>query len=113
MKYPVPIRSHDGKVIGQVRADGTFYKRVLGSKHMLHTPPAWAVDLSSIRYAQTVGAKRVVIYDRETKITYEATLLHFHKHHFRLDRDFGAQVALPLEFWTVHSANPPIQTTLF
>jgi len=109
---PIPIRSEKGAVIGRV-ADGVFSKSVDGSIHMLHSPPAWAVDLVSIKAAVRAGAKEISIYDRETGVRYTSSIDNFREHHFVLNRGHSNQVALPLERWSVIDPRKPLQERLF
>ena len=55
------VRSQDGKIIGQVE-DGVFLKRVKKSIHLLHKPPAWAIDCKAfwdhIRFKCHLNSRR-------------------------------------------------------
>lgn len=97
-----PIRSADGRVIGNIIGD-TLVKRVYGSKHMLRTPKGWAVDKTSVFEAKQAGAKKIEIRDRETGIIYRSSLDSFLSYGINFDRGFGPQIALPLDRWTVIS----------
>lgn len=89
-----------GKVVGHVNGD-TFYKSVSSSRHQLRQPPAWALDLSSLRQAERAGAMRVELRDRDTGWTWRATVANIRKLGQPLNRGFGEQLALALPFWTV------------
>lgn len=85
-------------VVGAV-ADGVFRKTVRGSRHMLRSPRAWALDLESLRDAEGAGAVTVRIDDTESGISYSAPCSRIHLLGFRLNRGHGQQVALLLRYW--------------
>lgn len=86
------------RVVGEVRGD-VFHKSIFGSKHMLRTPRAIALDTGSLDDAEKAGARWVHIYDRETGTTYKATVEHIRRKGFELNRRYGDQLALPLKGW--------------
>ena len=93
------VRLSNGKVAGRVE-NGVFVKPVRGSRHMLRTPRAWAVDAEaydSIR--QHIDL--IVVEDQETGINYRATPEIFDAFKGSLDRGFGNQYFLPLARWQV------------
>ncbi|NLG97114.1 MAG: hypothetical protein GX491_07115 [Chloroflexi bacterium] len=95
-----PVYRSDGRIIGQLQGD-TLVKKVTGSRHMLRTPKAWTVDVVAAEQAKRAGARYIEIRDRESGITYRVSLDRFIRYGIRLDRGYGAQIALPLEKWTV------------
>ena len=105
-KEKKPVYRSDGRVIGNLQGD-TLVKRVIGSKHMLRTPKAWAVDVVAYEQAKRAGARYIEIRDRESGITYRVSLDGFLRFGIRLDRGYGAQIALPLEKWTVMNPSDP------
>jgi len=95
-----PVRRSDGRVVGSIEGD-TLRKRVYGSRHMLRTPRAWAVDADILTNAQKAGVRFVEVVDKESGTTYRTSLDRFFHFGFQLNRGFGLQVALPLEKWVI------------
>jgi hypothetical protein len=94
----VKVRLTDGRVVGEVRGD-VLVKRVQGSKHMLRTPRAWAVDVAVLRQAEALGARAVEVHDLEDGTVYRAPLERFWQRGIRVNRGCGEQVALLLSDW--------------
>ena len=91
------------KIVGEVRGN-KFVKRVKGSRHQLHSPRAWAVDVHSLGDAERLGAREVEIEDTETGAIYIASIERIRSKGFRFDRGHGQQICLPLQFWSVRRA---------
>jgi hypothetical protein len=89
-----------GRVVGEVTS-AVFCKSIQGSKHILRTPPAIALDVDSIRQAVRAGAKTIRITDRENGKVYACDVAHFDLYSFELNRGYGVQRALPIDHWTV------------
>jgi hypothetical protein len=89
-----------GRVVGEV-VERKFVKKAKGSRHMLREPKGWAVDVRSLDDARDLGAETVEIHDTETGIIYSAPIAQIMVKGFRFDRGFGAQICLPLQFWSV------------
>jgi len=94
----VKVRRGDGRVVAEVRGD-VLVKRVWGSKHMLRTPRAWAVDVAVLREAEALGARAVEVHDLEDGTVYRAPLERFWQRGIRVNRGYGEQVALLLSDW--------------
>lgn len=94
----VVVKNRDGRVIGEVLGD-VLTKRVRGSVHMLRSPRAWAVDVEALRQAERLGARWVVVLDTETGERYRASVAVFWEHGVNVERGFGLQVALPMDYW--------------
>lgn len=92
-------------VVGQVQGN-TFYKTITGSKHMLHKPPALCFDCSTLTDAVNAGADRVQVTDRETGRTYAAKIATIQENGFAVNRGYGAQIALPLTWFSVDGKPP-------
>ena len=108
-----PLFLADGRVAGHLtlwRGRVALVKQVVGSRHMLRRPPAWAVDEGVLQEAQAAGAELVVVRDSESGAVYHAPLARFIAEAFLLDRGCGRQFALPLARWV---ARRPGQTSLF
>jgi hypothetical protein len=101
-----------GKIVGYV-ANDTFYKRFAGSKHMLRKPPAIAFDVSSLEQAKAAGAEVVKVTDKETGITYTATILHIFAKGKKFNRGYGEQIYLAMNGWTRRGKGIATQRTLF
>lgn len=69
-----PIFTDGGKFAGIVFPDGCFFKTIVGSRHLLRTPPAIAYYVSVLRRAKSLGATRLVVMDRETGTRCEAPM---------------------------------------
>jgi hypothetical protein len=89
------------KVAGHV-VGGTLKKTIDGSKHMIKKPPAIAFDRAVINRAQTLGATHVEVYDFESRTTYYAEMSTLKGHGIDIDRGYGKQIALTLDYWGVN-----------
>jgi hypothetical protein len=90
------------KTVGEVVGD-TFYKKILGSKHLLRKPPAIAFDTTSLIQAQRYGATMIRVLDKESNIVYESTFEYLKEQGFDINRKYGKQRALMLGDWTIDS----------
>jgi hypothetical protein len=90
----------DGKVIGTLE-NGRFIKHVVGSRHMLRKPPAWAIDATAFDDEILPYASEVVIVDRETGTTYRLATETFAQHKFKFNRGYGNQYACLLKHFEV------------
>lgn len=111
-KYPHTPKTaiyvnHRGKQIcvGQVNGH-TFTKHIQGSKHMLRTPRAIALDAQNIVDAERAGATDVRIIDSETNRIYTATFATFKAKCFRVARGDGHQLGLTLDQWSINGQQP-------
>jgi len=91
-----------GKVIGWIEED-VFTKHVIGSKHKLLKPPAWAIDAEAFDREVKPNATEIVIVDKEADIEYHASAETFARHSFRFNRGFFDQYALPVRYWQPNS----------
>lgn len=96
------VMSYDGRIIGYLEGD-TFVKPVIGSKHRLLKPPAWAVDSMAFDQQIKTAATMFRVEDKETDTVYEVPVVYFDQHKGVLDRGFGRQYFLPLSRWKVDS----------
>ena len=89
------------RYVGEVRG-GMFKKRIQFSKHSLHTPPALALSVESLRVSEEFGAREIEITDIESGRIYHCTFEHFKRYSWELQRGgFERQLALALERWSV------------
>ena len=98
------------KVVGQVCTE-IFYKSIIGSKHLLRKPPAIAFDISSLNDSERAGAMWIEVKDNESGNIFKATIQQVREQGFKLNRGFGDQIALPLEYWQRN--NNPKQLSMF
>lgn len=98
-----PVKAQ-GKIIGYLK-DHTFIKHVVGSKHMLRRPPAWAIDAEAFDREIKPNATEIVVIDKETGIEYGCPVEIFDRLKGELDRGFGRQYFLTLmtNHWRVKS----------
>lgn len=106
--YRIPIRVNE-RVVGEVRGE-TFYKNLVASKHFLRVPCAVAFDVSTLDDAERAGAQFVEIRDVETARVYRQSIAAIRAKGFRVNRNFGEQIALAMEFWTRDTE--PLKTQL-
>jgi len=90
----------EGRVIGYLE-DHTFIKPVLGSKHRLRRPLAWAIDAEAFDREVKPNATKIVVRDRETGLEYHCLVEVFDRLKAELDRGFGRQYFLTLNHWEV------------
>jgi len=80
--------------------DRYLFKKVQKSKHFLESPEAIAIDKDifkkAVKMDHIIGVK---VYEIEHGITYTASLENFITNSILIDRGFGEQYALPLEYW--------------
>jgi len=93
-----------GKVVAYFNKDTlTLEKNIKGSRHILRSPLAIAIDQSVIAYAESMQGMRVVVTDTENGKQYIAPLSHFKHHGVKINRGFGNQIALPLKYWNTET----------
>ena len=96
-----------GKIIGWVESD-SLNKNISSSKHMLLKPKGIAWDFSVLERARKENLKRIYEPDKETGNDYEATLEDIFHYGVRINRGFGEQIVLHLEYWQkkMHRGSP-------
>lgn len=99
--YPIRVK---GKTIGFLD-NGYFLKPVVGSKHQLREPPAWAIDADAFDEWVKPNAREIIVTDTEAKIRYRVSVETFDKLKVELDRGFGRQYFLTLNYWTKEKYN--------
>jgi len=100
-KRPIKVGNN---VIGYLE-DNRFIKTVSGSKHMLRTPKAWAIDAWAFDNEVKPNATAIAVVDKETDNEYHASVDTFDKLKGVLDRGFGRQYYLTLNNWNVKEGN--------
>ena len=89
-----------------------FVKKLDSRKHFLKVPPAIAFDKSSINKAERYGAKMLSVYDTYKKVFYTAKIKSLRENGMNINRGFGNQIALPLQFWKKESVDEQKQMEL-
>ena len=77
----------------------TYYRRIIGSKHLLKKPLAITNDVEALVKAESLGADRVRIVDSESGIEYSAPVQLIPEYGVRLNRGYGDQLYLMLGYW--------------
>ena len=94
------IYSDSGKLVGWVDWEvNAICKHVKASRHMLRKPPAWAWDKSIIEAALALNIVNVIVYDKESRITYKTSIHNLVKKGFEFERSYGRQTGLALCYW--------------
>lgn len=107
------VRLRDGRVAGEVVGD-TFHKKVMGSRHRLQVPPAWAIDVDILMQAEALGARWVEVYDQESDELYHAPLSAFwQSDRQEFDRGWGRQRYVLLGDWQTGDEVAAEQMVLF
>ena len=88
------------KVVGCFEGD-KFIKSVIGSRHKLRCPPAWAIDAEAFDREVKPKATKIIIEDKETGLEYHCLVENFDNLKSELDRGFGRQYLLTLKHWEV------------
>lgn len=96
----LPVSTHDGRrrvTVGRLMPDGTFLRRCQPN-HILRVPPAIALQADALSFLKRHGCKRIVV-DVEGGRSYRASFETFESYAIRINRQFGEQLALPLDRW--------------
>jgi len=95
-----PLKDFDGKRIftASYVTGRTFYKEVR-DKHILKSPPAIAIQLSTFERLERLGIENVLVFNRDTGDEFLAPLGCFKTKGILIDRRYGKQIALPLKYW--------------
>ena len=88
------------KVVGSLE-DNRFIKLVIGSKHKLRCPRAWAIDAEAFDIEVKPNATEIAVIDKETGLEYHCSVEIFDRLKGELDRGFGRQYFLTLNHWQV------------
>lgn len=96
------ILTDTGKFAGNYDSiDRLFTKKVHGSRHMLHEPPAWAMDASVHTTLDMMDCDYIQVEDIETGKAYVVDFQTFSEKSIEIDRGCGRQLALPLSYWHI------------
>ncbi len=102
-----PVRAY-GAVIGYIEGD-RFIKHVVGSKHRLKVPPAWAIDADAFDNIIRGAVAELVILDTEDGSRYAIPVPDFDRLKRGMDRGHGRQYFVTLAHWRVGCADGSIQ----
>jgi hypothetical protein len=105
----LPIYTASGKVAGVFDQVERVFRKRCRNEHILHSPPAIAIDESVLLRLHQLGCERVEVELVESGRTLSAPFSAF-ENGIRLNRGHGEQIALPLGRWRVEE---PEQPTLF
>lgn len=100
------------KVVGYLEGNH-FIKWVMGSKHRLRCPPAWAIDADAFNTDIRPNATEIIVIDKEAGLKYRCPVETFDRLKGVLDRGFGRQYFLPISNWKVTEPNGPRQLSLW
>jgi len=98
-----PVRAKN-RTIGFIE-NGCFLKPVVGSKHQLREPPAWAIDAEAFEEWVKPNAREIIVTDTEAKLRYRVSVETFDQLKQEMDRGFGRQYFLTLNYWTREKYN--------
>jgi len=99
-----PLRSASGRMVALLKGN-TIHKHIMGSKHLLKTPPAIAIDCVALDAGEQGGATRVLVLDKESDAEYRASIQTIREHGFTFNRGYGRQIALALDYWQQAGGN--------
>lgn len=83
--------------------NGVFTKRVDGRIHRLRVPSAWAIDAPAFRDIIKPNCHKIEIIDEPANLRYEVSMETFDKFKGRINRGYGEQYFLTLDYWSVYS----------
>ena len=80
-----------------------FFRAISGSVGMLRTPKAWAIQADTFERDLRGKCDRIVFVDTDTQKRYVCTFAEFDEHKGVIDRGFGKQYYLTLEYFNTPS----------
>jgi len=104
MTFGSIVRNQRGSVVGIV-TNRIFVKEVIGSKHMLRQPMAWAIDADIFDRVIVPNCYSIHIIDKETGTKYVAGVKTFCEHRQIINRGYGKQYLLELIYWQPQKAH--------
>ena len=88
------------RTVGTLK-DNRFIKQVIGSKHKLRYPSAWAIDAEAFDKEVRPNATEIIVIDKETGLKYHCQVKTFDRLKGELNRGFGRQYFLTLNHWLI------------
>jgi hypothetical protein len=95
-----PVIMSNGKVCGHII--GVKYIKQIHTDHIMLKPPAIAIDKDIFARFIQKQCDRIFILNMDSGEFYSSSVENFAKHAFYLDRHFGGQYALGMEFWGIN-----------
>lgn len=86
------------KVVGALE-NRAFCRAISGKSGMLRTPRAWAIQAETFDHDLRGKCDRIMFTDTDTGKRYVTTFQIFDEHKQEMDRGFGRQYYLTLEYW--------------
>lgn len=102
----------NGRVMIGCIYDHKYIKRVK-TEHFMTKPPAIAIDKHEFIINIQPKCDRIFILDMDTKVFYSTSVDQFVRHSFYIERGFGGQFALEMQYWgknmgVAHQVSLPI-----
>jgi hypothetical protein len=97
-KQGEPVIMSNNKICGHII--GKKYIKQVHSEHFMTTPPAIAIDKMVFVRSIQPNCDRIFILNVDTGEFYSTSVSNFSKNSFYLNRKFGDQYGMALEFWT-------------
>ncbi len=94
----IPVYNNRGQVVGVIQ-NGILKKNANSKKHMLWNPHGWAFDAEILEKARRLSIRNIEIFDSETHITYHAKLSDYFLHGVKIERGYGKQICLPIQYF--------------
>lgn len=104
-----PATLDDGRIVGDfIRDDdGTVVlEKQVQARHQLQRPPAWAIDVAHLDELLDLDPEGIIRLHIHARETIEASAQDFLDYGFDIDRGYGAQVGLGLEYWSESAGEP-------
>lgn len=90
----IPVILND-RTCGFVMPDGTYYKRIQGSRHIIRRLNGIGFNIDVIAQAEKLGASRIRVVDADSGIEYLSTMPTLRAQGIEWnDRTYGAQIVL-------------------
>lgn len=91
------VHNEVGRVVGEIA--GGILRKNAKPGHMLERPAGWAWDVSILRAAERAGVAVTEICCSGR--VWRASLADFRRYGVEISRGHGAQIVLPVKYWTV------------
>lgn len=96
-KEGTPVLMDGNKMIGSIF--NKKYIKQIRKKHLMTTPPAIAIDKDVFARNIQRDCLSIFIIELDEQVIYSTSVDNFILHSFYLNRGFGGQLALPMEYW--------------
>ena len=95
-----PVIMSNGKVCGHII--GKKYIKRIHKEHLMEKPPAIAIDKDIFARFIQPQCDRIFILNMDSGEFYSSSVDNFTKNSFYLDRHFGGQLAMGMQFWGIN-----------